>query len=255
MHRIFAIIENTFKESLRQRIFFVVAIFAAILVIVSIFIEPFALGETSRIIRDVGLAITTIFSMIIVIYIGSQLLYKEYEKRTLYTIITSPVNRSEIIIGKFIGLIALVAIQIIAMMIIQQIIILIYEGSPDMRLFIAAPFTVLEAMLMLSILLLFSSFSSPALASVMGFLFYVIGHATTDLKALADGIEIPVTKYLVYGFYYMLPNLENLNFRIELVNHFPISTERLIFGFTYGILYVILLIYITVLIFEKQELK
>jgi len=255
MHRIWAIVENTFKESLRQRILMLLIIFSVLVIVVSVFLEPFALGEAPKILRDFGIAAASLFGVLIVIIIGSTLIHKDIEKRTIYTVITKPVKRSEIIIGKFLGLLLLIAILQCAMIVIHQLVIFIYEGAFDLPLFITIPFSLLEIMILLGILLLFSSFSSPTISAIMGIIFFVIGHASPDLKLFADQVNVAILKYLAYGFYYILPNLENFNLRIDLVYKLPIHLDQLLFSICYGLIYTIFLLYLSIIIFEKREFK
>ncbi|HEC78459.1 MAG TPA: hypothetical protein ENI34_04865 [candidate division WOR-3 bacterium] len=255
MHRLRAVIENTFKESLRQRILLLLIVFSLMLIIVSIFLEPFALGESPKILRDLGLAAMSLFGVLVVIIIGSTLIHKDIEKRTIYTVISKPVKRSEIVLGKFAGLFLLITVMVCSMAIIQQIMLLLYEGSFDPRLFIALPFTLLEISVLLGILLLFSSFSSPTLTAIMGILFFIIGHALPDLKVFADQAKSAALKYLAYIFYYILPNLENFNLRSELVYRLPLYGDQLLFSLCYGIIYTVFLLYLATLIFEKREFK
>lgn len=255
MHRIWAICENTFKEGLRQRILIILIVFAILIIVISVFLEPFALGEVSKIVRDIGLSAASFFSVLVVIIIGSTLIRKDIEKRTIFTVITKPVRRSEIIIGKFIGLLLLIIIIQGTMTIIQQLAIFIFEGTFDLNLLFALPFSVIEIMILLGILLVFSSFSSPTLSAIMGVIFYIIGHASPDLKLFADQSKIALMKYLAYGFYYLMPNLENFNYRMELVYKLPLHTDQIMFSIAYGMIYSIFLVYLAVIIFEGREFK
>ncbi len=255
MHRIFAIVENTFKEALRQRLLVLLIVFSVILIFISLFLEPFAIGESPKILRDIGLAVATMFGVFVVIIIGSTLVHKDIEKKTIYTVITKPVRRSEILIGKFLGLFLLIVILECGMVMIHQLVIFIYEGSFDFSLLLALPFSLLEIMVLLGILLLFSSFSSPALSAIFGIIFFVVGHASPDLKLFADQVKVPALKYLAHGFYYVLPNLENFNYRLELVYHLPIHADQLLYSTCYGLIYIVFLLYFANLLFEKREFK
>ncbi|MBE0433571.1 ABC transporter permease subunit [candidate division WOR-3 bacterium] len=255
MHRIKAIIENTFKEGLRQRILLLLIVFTLLLIVMSVFLEPFALGESPKIMRDLGLAAASLFGVLTTIIVGSALIHKDIEKRTLYTVLAKPVRRSEIVLGKFLGLGALVCLLVLAMLLIHQLVIFLYEGSFDFHLLIAFPFTILEVGVMLGILLLFSSFSSTTLTSIMGVIFFVIGHALPDLKLFAETTKAPALKHIAYAFYYVLPNLDNFNFRMDLAYKAPLPTDQLIFSICYGIMYTVFLLYVTTLIFERREFK
>jgi ABC-type transport system involved in multi-copper enzyme maturation permease subunit len=255
MHRILAITENTFKQGLRQRILVLLIIFAILIIVVSVFFGPFVLGEIPKILRDIGLATISFFGVLAVIIIGSSLIYRDIRKRTIYTIITKPVKRSEIIIGKFLGLVFIIAVLICGMVIIHQLIIFIYEGFFDTFLLIALPFIIIELMILSGVLILFSSSSSTTISAVMGSIFFIVGHAAPELKIFADNMDTPVAKYLTYAFYYILPNLEHFNFRLELVHKLPLHSGQILFSICYGLIYVILLLYISIILFEKREFK
>ena len=255
MHRVIAILENTFKESLRQKILLLLVVFAVIIIVISVFLEPFALGEAPKIMRDFGLAAASLFGVLTTIIIGSALIHKDIEKRTIYTVLSKPVKRSEVILGKYLGLSALIFLLVVSMLVIHQLVIFLYEGTFDPVLFVALPFTMIEVMVLLGILLVFSSFSSTTMSSIMGVIFFVVGHAMPDLKLFADQSKIAVFKYLAYGFYYVLPNLENFNMRVDLAYKLTLHSDRIIFSLSYGVLYIVLLLYIAKLIFERREFK
>ncbi len=255
MKNIRAIFENTFKESLRQRILVLLIVFALLMIMVSVLLEPFALGEAPKIMRDFGLAAASIFAILTTIIIGSALIHKDVEKRTLFTVLAKPVRRSEIVIGKFLGLGALVTMLVLAMLLIHQIALVVYEGRFDLYLLVAFPFTVLEVSVILGIILLFSSFSSVTLTSIMGAIFFIVGHAMPDLKLFADTTNAAALKHIAYGFYYILPNLENFNYRSDLAYGIPLQTDGILFSISYGVIYTILLLYLTTIIFETREFK
>lgn len=255
MNKIKAIFENTFKESLRQKILILLVVFALLLIIISVFLEPFALGETPKIMRDLGLAAALLFGILTTVIVGSSLIHRDIEKRTIYTVLSKPVRRGEVVLGKFLGLGALIGILILAMLVIHQLVIFTNEGTFDLSLLIAYPFALIEISVILSILLLFSSFSSSTLASIMGVIFFVIGHAMPDLKLFAESTKVPALKHMAYAFYYVLPNLENFNIRTDLVHKIPLQTDQLIFSVCYGVMYTVFLLYLTTIIFERREFK
>ncbi|MDH4210084.1 MAG: ABC transporter permease [candidate division WOR-3 bacterium] len=255
MHRVIAIFENTFKEGLRQRILSLLGIFALLLIVVSVFLEPFALGEAPKIMRDFGLAVTSLFGVLTTIIIGSALIHRDIEKRTIYTVLAKPVRRGEVVLGKFLGLGALIALLVLAMLLIHQLIIFVQEGVFEPSLLIVFPFELIEVSVILGILLLFSSFSSSTLTSIMGVIFFVTGHAMPDLKLFAESTKVEALKHVAYGFYYLLPNLSNFNFRTDLAYNIPLPADQVIFSVCYGVIYTVFLLYVTTLIFERREFK
>ena len=89
----------------------------------------------------------------------------------------------------------------------------------------------------------------------MGVLFFIIGHASPDLKLFADQVKAPFLKYCAYGFYYVLPNLENFNYRLELVYMLPLPLDQLLYSVSYGLLYTVFLVYLAVVVFQRREFK
>ncbi|KPK64836.1 hypothetical protein AMJ83_01280 [candidate division WOR_3 bacterium SM23_42] len=255
MHRIIAIVENTFKESLRQRILLLLIVFSVLLIVISLFLEPFALGEAPKIMRDFGLAAASLFGVLTVIILGSALIHRDVEKRTIYTVLSKPVKRSEVLLGKFLGLSALIALLELGMFLIHQLVIFAYEGAFAPSLFIALPFTIIEVMVLLGVLLLFSSFSSTTLTSIMGVIFFVVGHAMPDLKLFADQTRFATLKVIAHGFYYILPNLENFNLRIDLAYGIGLHADQIVFALCYGVIYIVFLLYLTKIIFDRREFK
>src|SRR4029079_10689691 len=72
-----------------------------------------SLDQQRRIVLDVGLASISLFSVLVSIFLGSSLLYKEIERKTLYVILPKPIRRHEFLLGKYFG-IALTAFVFVA---------------------------------------------------------------------------------------------------------------------------------------------
>jgi len=253
--RAWAIARNIYLEGLRQRIFTIAVVFAVFLIGLSVFLGPFSLGEINKIIRDFGLGISSLLGIFIIVTIGSAILYRDLERRTIYTIITRPVRAREIILGKFIGLCLLVFSITAAMAVIQQLVILMFDGRLDLHILLAPLFGCFEIMIMTGIMLLFASYSSSTFSSIMTVIIYVVGHASPDLKIFAETVKVPVLKFLSNAAYYLLPNLENFNLRQDVVYRLPLPADQIGFSVCYGLAYTIVVLYIAVIIFERREFK
>lgn len=255
IERVWAIARNIYLEGLRQRIFTIAVVFALLLVVLSVFLGPFSLGEISKIIRDFGLGVSSLLGIFIIVTIGSAILYRDFERRTIYTIITRPVRSREIVLGKFAGLCLLVFCISAAMALIQQLVILLFEGRLDPHILLAPLMGCFEVMVMTGVMLLLASYSSAAFSSIMTVIVYVVGHASPDLKLFAGTVKLPALKFLSNAVYYLLPNLENFNLRLEVVYRLPLPAETIVFSIAYGLAYTTALLYIAVLIFERREFK
>ncbi|HEY8429085.1 MAG TPA: ABC transporter permease subunit [Sandaracinaceae bacterium] len=115
MPRVWAIAINTFREAVRDKVLHGVLGFACAVLLFTLALAELSLHQQRRVVHDVGLASISLFSVVIAIFLGSSLLYKEIERKTLYVILPKPIRRYEFLLGKYFG-IAVTAVVFIAIM-------------------------------------------------------------------------------------------------------------------------------------------
>jgi len=253
--KIYAIAVNTFKEAIRDKIFYSLVFFAGLIIGASILLSMLTLGEGSKIVADISLAGINFFGIIISIFVGIGLVYKEIEKKTIYTIISKPIRRSDFLLGKYLGLALTLLVYLSVMSAIFLAVLYIYTGSLAYKLLLSVILIYFELLIVTAAAILFSTFSTPSLSATYTLAIYVIGHLTGDLKALAGKTDIASAKFVLDAAYYVLPNLENFNIKGEVVHNIPISGFYMLQAMTYGVLYVVCLIIIAVIIFQKKNFK
>ncbi len=113
--RILAVAQNTFREAVRDKVLYVLLLFAATTVLGSKALGWISIGQDIKIVKDISLAAVSIFGVLIAIFVGTNLVYKEIDKRTIYTIICRPMARYEFILGKYLGMALLLAVVTIVM--------------------------------------------------------------------------------------------------------------------------------------------
>jgi ABC-type transport system involved in multi-copper enzyme maturation permease subunit len=82
---------------------YLIVFFGVILIVFSLLLASLSLGQKDKIILDFGLAMIEVFGIVSVVFVGSQILFKEIEGKTIYLILSKPIKRSAFILGKFIG--------------------------------------------------------------------------------------------------------------------------------------------------------
>ena len=115
MRRIWAVAVNTFREAVRYRVLNGVLGVALAVLVLSLALAELSLDQQRRIVLDIGLASISLFSVVVAVFLGSSLLYKEIERKTLYVILPKPIHRHEFLLGKYFG-ITLTAFVFIAIM-------------------------------------------------------------------------------------------------------------------------------------------
>jgi ABC-type transport system involved in multi-copper enzyme maturation permease subunit len=189
--RIWAIALNTFREAVRNRVMVVLFFFAVALMAFSLVLGELSLNEEERIIKDLGLAGVSIFSVLIALFLGVNLLSKELDKKTVYAILPKPLHRWEFLIGKYFG-IALTMTALIALMsAVLGLFVLSKDGYLGVVMLRAEILLLLEVLLLCAVALFFASFSSPYLSAMLTGALWVIGRNSGDLSAFAGRSETP----------------------------------------------------------------
>lgn len=136
--RIYAIALNTYREAVRDRVLFGVLALAAAVLAMTLALGELSLDQQMRVVTDLGLASISLFSVVVAIFLGSSLLYKEIERKTLYVILPKPIARFEFLLGKYFGIVATCAV-FIAIMGALQLLVTAIQAEASTTAVIAVP--------------------------------------------------------------------------------------------------------------------
>jgi ABC-type transport system involved in multi-copper enzyme maturation permease subunit len=264
MQRILAIAGNTYRETIRDKILYNLILFALIMILSSLALGRLTLGNEDKVILDLGLSSISIFGTLIAIFIGIGLVYKELEKRTVYALLAKPVHRHELILGKYLGLLFTLFVNL-AIMTVGLELALLYTGRMEwagyLRLLPAVYLIFLSLALVTALALLFSTFSTPALSALFTFFLWIIGHFGKDLQAFGELTKSAAVKWFCLVLYYVIPNFSNfalLDSRsiIRSGSYAQPIDPFVIMGATlYCLVYCTLLIALSILIFMRRDFK
>ena len=251
--KIRAIAFNTFKETIRERILYLLLFFAAITIIISRILALLTVGDRIKIIKDVGLASLSFFGALMAIVIGTGLVYKEIDKKTIYTLLSKPIHRFQFLLGKFFGLILTLTLMLLLMSLVFLTLVYLHTFKIEWGLLRAIFLVLMELGLITSVAVLFSCFSTPILSSIFSLSFYLIGHLSWGLETLLQKINPGPGKTLFNILYLLLPDLENFNIKTEVVHQLPIPPKLFLFSTLYGIFYTLFVLTIAFFIFRKRD--
>jgi len=255
MNRLTVIALNTFRETLRDKILYNLVFFGLLLIGSSILLSTLTMGEQAKIIQDLGLASINLFGVFIAIFIGIGLVSKEIEKRTIYSIIAKPIPRYLFLLGKYSGL-ALTLLVNIAIMAAGFFLILVVSGvGLDPALLKAIGLIFMELLVITAVAIMFSTFTTPTLSATFTLAIYVIGHLTDDLRVLGGKLQNVLTKGVLDGLYYVLPNLDYFNVKGQAVHGMPIEPSYLVSAVAYGMVYSAIILVLACVIFQRRDFK
>ena len=254
--RIWTIARNVFLEVVRDRILYVIGVFAVIMVMAISMLPEVAAGTEDKLILDTGLAAINILSLFVVVFVGTGLINKEIEKKTVLVLIAKPVSRWEFIVGKHLGL-SLVMALLISSLTVVMLGLLSFSGVPyELHLMLLAVlFMFLEMMLLIAAAMMFGVVTSTVLATLMTLAIFAVGHETRNILALDRIAESESFRRVAEGLFLVLPDLERLNLKNEIANGFvaPPSGGGLLENAVYGLIYTALLLTVTVTVFERRQ--
>lgn len=259
---------HVFREAVRDRVLYNLLLFAILLMAASYLLGQLTAGQDVKIIKDLGLAAANVFGLFIAVFIGIGLVSKEVERRSIYSLLSKPIRRHEFIIGKYLGLVLTVMVNIAVMAAAFYVALaFMYWLSPetvgvsldaptlDPRMLKAFALIAVQLALVIGIALLFSSFSSPFLSAGLTFLIYVAGHFGADLKNFESVVESKVAGNLARGVYWLLPNMAAFDVKAQVVHGLPLTSFYMLATIGYGLLYIAAVLLATTFIFSRRDFK
>jgi Cu-processing system permease protein len=259
---------SVFKESVRDKVLYNLVAFAVLLIAVSYLLGQLTAGQDVKIIKDLGLAAIATFGLFIAVFIGIGLVWKEVDRRSVYSVLSKPIRRSEFILGKYAGL-ALTLLVNLSVMTLAFYAVLAYLQAqfPDsVRASWPAPATdpgmlnaivliFVELLLVTAIALFLSTFSSPFLSAALTFGLWIIGHFNADLRNFEAVVESRPVAYIARGLYYILPNFAAFDVKTQVVHALPVPAAYVATTIAYGAVYTSLLVTAAILIFSRRDFK
>ncbi|HLO89315.1 MAG TPA: ABC transporter permease subunit [Nostocaceae cyanobacterium] len=254
--RIFVLAKNVFQEVVRDRILYIIGFYVILLAIANRLITEFAAVSATKIFLDFGLAAINAICLIVVIFIGTGLVNKEIEKRTVLVLIAKPISRSEFIIGKYFGLSAVIATLIASMTVILVGFLQLGKNPyPLTSILLAAVFLFLQLSLITAVAITLGVFTSSLLATALTFAVYLMGNITQDLVQLGRLSRNPGLEKITQALYLILPNLSRLDLKNDAVYGLQALPDPLTLttNAVYGLVYSAMLLAIAIFIFLQKE--
>lgn len=253
MNRILAVAENTFRESIRDKVLYVLLFFAAATILGSKVLGWISIGQDVKIIKDICLAAMSVFGALIAIFVGANLVYKEIDKKTLYTLLAQPMRRYEFMLGKYFGLMAIIGVSLLFMTATSTAYLWLMGGTINAVWFQAILLILSKLVLVTAFSILLSTLVSPILGAIIVVSFYVAGHATEVLKDLPPQFEGTMSKGILEVFYYVIPNLSTFNLQSEAANNVPVAGVYIGFSLAYGLAWTALMLILACMAFEGRD--
>ncbi len=249
----FTIALNTIRELIRNKFFSLILFLGVVFIMISFALETLALGELKRVLYDFGLSFIELTWLAVILFLGWGMIAREIEGRTIFLMLSKPVRRSSIFLGKFLWF----SVVVLSMVIFQTVILiglLLVKWFPlDPLLFSAVIGIALKLFSLLALILFFSAFTSPMIAMFLTIASYIIGHGGYTMLDYAIWNHSAMMWYMAQGILVLFPNLEALNLKNYVATWAPIDLLTWWTGYGIAIIYIVVLLFLGSLIFSKRS--
>ncbi len=259
----------TFKEGVRNRAMYGIFLMALMLLIVNFLLCGMVPREVGKVAVDIALSTVFFSGLLLVFFVGINLMAKDLDRRTIYMVISRPISRSQYIVGKFFGMALLIIATVFFLSIFAVLsIFLIQLSYPGYfsrvswpMVLLALAFSVLPLILLSAISFLFASLTSSSFITlVLTMIAYIIGRSSYDVKALVESPDAAslhtsqVTVKLVQAAYYLFPNLSLFDIKTQAAHNLPLAPSYIVWAVLYGVVYTSLVVSLAALLFRRREL-
>jgi ABC-type transport system involved in multi-copper enzyme maturation permease subunit len=252
--RISAIAFNVFRETLREQVLYLTLLFTLILIGAVNLLPQLSASGDKKIIVDVGIAAIEVVGLIVVAFVGTSLVNKEIDKRTIFILIAKPMSRAEFILGKHLGITSVLALLVGLMSaIFIGVMTLAKVPLPVGAVLVANFYIFWQLMLVGAIAILFGTFTSSLLAALLTFATYLMGNFSKDLLALGEISKSESLQAVTRTIYLILPDLSRANLKNEAVYGILLPIGDLFINAVYILSYALLVLAIAILIFAKRQ--
>jgi ABC-type transport system involved in multi-copper enzyme maturation permease subunit len=261
MSAILAIALNGFREARRNRITSVLFVFAFVLVFSTTVSIEFTVATFDRVMTDFGLGVIGLIAPVLTLFLGTGLIPREIERRTIFMVVARPVSRTAFVLGKFFGNVVTVGGLVVVMGALFLVQLQVAGASEKFSTGIHAEHLValygllLEVVLLSAVAFAFASASSQFVSSLSVACLYFIGHMAEDLYTFAGRSKIEVLRWGGRALYYVLPNFDRLDFKARATYFDPTSFSELVAATGYTLAYSTIMLAIAAFVFDRRDFK
>ncbi|MCX5782492.1 MAG: ABC transporter permease subunit [Elusimicrobia bacterium] len=253
MRKILSIAHYTFVENTRNKIFYVLVLFGVVIVAASSLIGAISGEQNTRVLLDFGLGSIEFFALISISFSAVTLILEEMEQKTIYLVLTRPVSRSSYLIGRFTGLLAAVLCGMALMAIVHLGVLFLNGWKFTPRYILGLCLSGEKIMVIGSLALFFSLFSTSAVSSIsFTVFFWILGHFSQEINFISNRTKDVIPKVLGKIIYYLIPNLQYFNLR-DFWDVPGILGSWIVISIGYGLIYSLFFLVLSLWFFKYKE--
>ncbi|MCW5947095.1 MAG: ABC transporter permease [Fimbriimonadales bacterium] len=263
MSQILAIASTTLGEAIRRRVLLIILMVGLAFLIISPSLNQLTPRGERMVLIQMTLGILKITSAILAVTLTVYLLPNEVERRTIYTILSKPVQRYQFLLGKFFGSVGALTLMIGMMTLVLLVAFVIQQQTFDMKdlgpIIRSSIMLVFQMSLLAAVAMFFSTFVTPVVNFFLTGLVFVFGTLLNPLfEALGERGNQPAMQVITKIAHYAVPNFSTLDISTNAASEAGtrIGGSELVYmtqGMLYALAYIGILLILSVLVFDRKE--
>ena len=228
--------------------------FALLLIGGTILLSRLALCDVHRLVLDVGLASINLFGVVIAIFVGVGLVNREFDRKTIYVVLSKTIPRWQFLLGKYLGLACTVAGNVVIMAVGLACVLWVMEIPMRGELAGALMAICVELWVLTAVALFCSTFTTTTLSAICTLAVYVIGHSIGQLTALGAKLDT-LGRTVVTTIVYVMPDLERFNLKGLVIEPHSFGSQDFFLMVVYGLTYIGFLLALATLVFQRRDFQ
>ncbi len=262
MRPILAIASTTVGEAIRRKVLLIILLIGVLFIVVAPGLGILSARSETTVLKSFMLGVTQGVSAIIAVILTVYMIPNEIERRTIYTILSKPVQRWQFLVGKYLGAVLSLLLMMSMMSAVMCLMFFLQQQSKNVSeiadLMKGPMMYFVQMCLLAAVAIFFSTFVAPLVNFFLTVGVFLVGVFFNPLfQSLQDNQNtVPFVKIMAKAVNTILPNFANYNIQNPLINSNPsIQNEgRYFLGITvYGVVYIGILLILGILIFDRRE--
>lgn len=262
MRPIISIAKTTIGEAIRRRVLLIILLIGVLFLVVAPGLGVLSARSETTVLRGMMLGIIQLTSAVIAIVLTVYMIPNEIDRRTIYTILSKPVQRWQFLVGKYLGAVGALGLMMALMSAVLTFVFFLQQSTKDISalsdLLKAPAMYFVQMSLLAAVAIFFSTFVTPLVNFFLSGGMYLMGSLFNPFfQTLNENPNTPTVAKLFAGFVNtILPNFANYNVQNPIINPTSqIQNEQTYYaGITiYGLFYIAILLVGGILIFDRRE--
>ena len=254
MGKVLIIARNTFKELIRDRVIYGIFVLAFLLLMISLVVSQLSYVEQKRILMDLGLAGLEISGIILSVFLGATIVFREVERRTVLTLFARPLTRGQFLLGKFFGLLAIIVVAFLLLTLFLLGVLILAGWNFDSRLFIVILGFVFSSGVLVSLTMTLGTFVRPTLSVPLTIGIFLIGRSMDSLNYFLRQSDSTSFNFFVKIINHTFPNFTRFDWKSVMVHDASISGEQFLWALIYSFLWIVTLQSLANIIFRRKDI-